>query len=367
MPSIPASAIFAAAAALAGEMVDPAGTGSTVFVPDADTLARLTARLNEHLPAIWNAQTWDDVTRVAQWRLFNAAWFTPQIIPAQEQVVIDPDGNLAYLCLRTPVPSPGVGLVVPPLSDTTKWIQLRPRYTEFQDWTASGIFTAGTVVRYQQSSGGAWYEGYYVATRDVPQGITPPSPVPAPVTPVGGDWLRLDNRSLAFAKPDGVGDIVNVHAQDPRVYVTDPLAYSLTSDGVLVAGYPASAWFTYRLLCPYLWGAPFDASAAYQVGDQVFYVAGASGDFYEVLGTTTPGQTPENAATLFAKVEIPQRFGRYLAAKVAADWLRWDGQVEKAGDQDNDANRELDRLHFNFTRQQRQARRLPVVGRPYER
>lgn len=364
MNAVPVSAIFAAAAALSGEVVDPNGSGSTAFVPDADTLARLTARLNEHLPKIWNAAAWPEVTHTEQWRMFGAAWFTAGISPVRGQVVIDPEANLPYLCLATPVAAPGVGLVVPPVSDTTKWLQLRSNYSEFQEWSASGVFTAGTVVRYQAQASGQWYVGLYVAAIAPSQGSTPPTPVPG-LAPSSSGWLRIDTLPLVFTIPAGVGDILNVYPQDPREYRVDPLLYTLNDQGVRVAGNPGSAWFTYRDLCPYLFGAPWDEAANYVAGSQIYFVTGGVGDFYEVLSDTVAGQSPVTDPLLFERVEIPRRFAVYLGAKVAADWLRWDGQSEKASDPEAAALLEWDRLFLQL-RQQKQARPMNVRTRGFQ-
>lgn len=362
MDAIAASALLAGAAALAGEMVDPA-TGT--FTPDADTLARFTARLTVRLPKVWNANRWPEVTPVRQWRLFNAPWFTDGIgLPQREWKVIDREGNRVYLCLATPVSSPSLGLVVPPLTDATRWLPLAPEYPEAVEWSPSVDYEAGTVVRYQaKNSSGAWYEGLYVAAINPLVGSPPPSPA-SEFEIVSNQWIRVDTLSLLFQKPSGVGDILDVHPMDPRVYRCDPLTYELRDGGILVCGYPASAWFTYRLAPPVLHGAPLDTSASYAVGAQVYWQSGTVGDFYTVKTATVPGETPATSALKFTKIEIPRLFAQYLIAAVSADWLRWDGQVEKSSDQEAAAATELDRLHDNFVRQQKQQHKLPVRTRP---
>ena len=78
----------------------------------------------------------------------------------------------------------------------------------------------------------------------------------------------------------------NPETDDPEVL---PLSYEITDDGVRVFEDPGEAWFKFTTVPPALFGAPWSASTAYAIGDQVYYQSGNTGDFYNVIAATTAG------------------------------------------------------------------------------
>ncbi len=103
-----------------------------------------------------------------------------------------------------------------------------------------------------------------------------------------------------------------------------PIDYFLSERGVQVLTKIGYAWVQYRIRSPKLNGAVYSSTATYAAGSQVYYSSAVTpGNFYNVVTTTTAGQTPDTNAAKFAVVPLPRIFHRYLVLGMAADWAKY--------------------------------------------
>lgn len=359
MDSIPASQILFAAAALAGEVVAPE-TGE--FAPNADILTRFTARLNVHLPEVWQSARWPEVTDTKLWRLYDARYWTTSLRMKREDLVIDPSGCGLYIGLATAVAQPGDNpWPLIPLSDTTHWFRLRDHYGCTPDWLPSTRYTRGDLVRFQKADAAGKYSvGLFVCSGSPPPGEEPPLPITPGIDLASTYWTRVDSRPLRFQPPEGVGEVLAVSASEPDG-TECPEEFSWDKRGIRVGNLRAENWFTYRVKTPLLFGAPWQDESSYVVGDQVWFMAGQSGDFYNVADSApAAGTIPTDSVLQFQRVEIPRRFAQWLIAKIAGDWLRWTGNDDKAHLRDIEAAGAWDRMHLQWERDQKQQRPFRV-------
>lgn len=341
-PTVHASTLLKAAAALAGEVI----VGGE-FAPDDDVVARFTARLSLHLPEIWNANAWTDIT-VTERRAWQH-WFKAGTEYGLGAAVVDYTTGRRWISL---LDGNTLGL-----DDASAWWALQWGITP-DAYDATAASAVGDVLFWPETP--PWW---YVCRVAAAAGVLPSDT---------DHFARIGNRIPAEFFFDNtleaddaggpMGDVLRVTVGDPG---TDPdtceYKFTLNTRGVRVAGDPGSAWFTYRLPVPELGGASvWTAGETYAIGAQVYYHAGGVGDFYDVLDVTVAGESPASTPDKFSVVEIPKLFAVWLTAKVGADWLRWDGGTDKAGDQEQAAGLELDRLHLNLERKQCQVGRLPV-------
>lgn len=132
-----------------------------------------------------------------------------------------------------------------------------------------------------------------------------------------------------------------------------PQGYELTTDGIQIVGsggYAYGVYFNavpngytpaqfpvylyYRKQPPNYTASDWSATLTYSVDDQVlFEVTGNGGNvtnFYKCVVATTAGQSPSTAPTSWEKINIYEVFFNTVLYGAYADWLRMDGQMEKA-------------------------------------
>jgi len=123
--------------------------------------------------------------------------------------------------------------------------------------------------------------------------------------------------------------------------------YDIITSGVKLVGDDATTsavYVWYRHQVPDYYGDTYSASTTYAIGDQVWYAT--TGDYYVNIAAST-GTVPTNTS-FWTRLTIPFRFVDYCVQATYADWLRADGQAQKAAIHDGAAedalNKELDRL-----------------------
>lgn len=154
-----------------------------------------------------------------------------------------------------------------------------------------------------------------------------------------------------------------------------PQGYQLTPDGVMIVGSGGTgytygwgvtpntafsgailplnlAFLFYRPPVPDYSGAAFSTSATYAVGDTVLFTDSTSTqNFWECILATTIGQSPDSNPSSWEQIPIPEIFFKYAVYGAYSDWLRQDGQTEKADNADEQAEFQLT---TQFDRQERQ-------------
>ena len=79
--------------------------------------------------------------------------------------------------------------------------------------------------------------------------------------------------------------------------------------------------------------------SGYAANVQVLFTNSAgTTDFWLSTAATTAGQTPDTNPTLWSIVSIPEVFFNYCIYASYADWLRMDGQTDKAAAMDEKAD-----------------------------
>jgi hypothetical protein len=127
-------------------------------------------------------------------------------------------------------------------------------------------------------------------------------------------------------------------------------------------------WVKFRLERPTLFGAVYDSAAGYAVGEQVYYrsatdPAAYPGEFYDCVTAASSGDSPETDTDKWTLLEIPLVFESYLVRGTYADWLRSDGQAEKATIEDARAEKSLERAIARIVYGSGQASRPTVRSR----
>jgi hypothetical protein len=121
----------------------------------------------------------------------------------------------------------------------------------------------------------------------------------------------------------------------------------------------AWAWIYFRKQRPVLSGDAWDETATYAIGQQVYYLnALGIGNFYTAVATTAANESPESKAASWELVELPYLLRGYLITGGYADWLRSDGQHEKANDLEGVAQHYLELEADKLQRQSGQVGRI---------
>jgi hypothetical protein len=89
------------------------------------------------------------------------------------------------------------------------------------------------------------------------------------------------------------------------------------------------------------------------VDDQVLFTNSSSvSNYYKCTAATTVGQSPENTPGSWSLIEIPASFLFFAVYGAYADWLRFDGQTEKAAAMDQKAQEYQDQEADKAERQE---------------
>ena len=134
MTTVHASTILRDAAALVGEVIDPA-TG--VFIPAADTLARFVARFNRALPLVWEAAQWPEVA-LTERRIWEDYWDSTRSYNANETVVEYATGSRFVSLINDNAD---------PLDTAESWWEI-DHDLEPEEYDADTTYAAGDVVFY---------------------------------------------------------------------------------------------------------------------------------------------------------------------------------------------------------------------------
>ena len=130
-----------------------------------------------------------------------------------------------------------------------------------------------------------------------------------------------------------------------------PQGYTITPQGIIIvgsAGWTNNYWgytppqsflfgnpvyIYYRQQCPSYQGAAFSQSTVYTYGQQMLFTA-ADGtvNYWQYTSQTpsTPNQSPDNTPGNWTILAIPEVFFKYVCYAALADYLRMDGQFDKA-------------------------------------
>ncbi len=192
--------------------------------------------------------------------------------------------------------------------------------TSFAGDAAKGFYSWGNVVLQTGTPGPetmllAWdqpgeevIETVFEVWRNSPKNASPPWPQPYEITPDG----------LQMLSPGGgwIGG-----------YYSPPVTATTT-----YANLPANPVYVYyRKQAPSFTGDDYDTAVAYDVGDQILFEdADGVKNFYKCIVATSAGQSPSTTAASWSILSIPDFLFRPVVFGAFADWLRQDGQFDKA-------------------------------------
>lgn len=118
-------------------------------------------------------------------------------------------------------------------------------------------------------------------------------------------------------------------------YLLTPSGITTTTSGM--AGVLANPVYIYYRVAPFSYfGAAWTAILTYAIGDIVQFTNATSGviNYYTCLAATTAGQSPVTNPSSWQLNWIPDILFQYCVYKGYADWLRTDGQFDKANAQE---------------------------------
>lgn len=133
---------------------------------------------------------------------------------------------------------------------------------------------------------------------------------------------------------DVPGEVLKIYAVDPRAEQrTNELFYTKVSGSrafLKGTGLPASVWVFYKQAAPDLAARVDDGATAYRTGDVVYF--DAEGDCYRYGGDdpSAIGSTPTLHEALWTVAPVPQIAQRWMVHSIYSDWLRDQGEMEKA-------------------------------------
>ena len=160
-----------------------------------------------------------------------------------------------------------------------------------------------------------------------------------------------------------IGDFLSATDMDPRVTSkTVQFFFELSPNGAQFTNLKHSiayCWLKFRTPRPVLNGQPWNQLTAYAAGVQVYYVTAAGpGNFYTSIASTAAGQSPDTNPASWAVVPLPYIFCSYMITGGYTDWLRSDGQGDKANDMEPVAQHFLELELDKLQRQSQQVNRL---------
>lgn len=162
-----------------------------------------------------------------------------------------------------------------------------------------------------------------------------------------------------------LGTVRRVCQKNPRVFrVVKEYDFTLSELGVHVPlAAPNVVWVEFRWRRPTLKGGMWDSATVYTSGQQVYFSAttGGVGNFYEANATTAAGESPSTTPAKWDVVPLPELLRDYCIRGGYADWLRADGQTDRAEAEEDQALAALEAEADLVQRQQKQVRRFHVA------
>jgi hypothetical protein len=309
---------------------------------------------DRRLQTAWEFQRWPDLLRVEK-RYYRDLYATGTAYTASTATspteVYFPATGKYYQNVKASTgvdPANSAGVV-----NATNWAESATSYSA-SNFSSTTTYAVGNIVFYPTT------DRFYIA-HTTPVAFAIPT-----VTTYWGILTEFD-RYIAYAQTGktAIGNVFSVDSVNPKT-TTRSTAYSwwLSENGIQVATSSSYAWVTYRLRTVHLFGDVFVATTAYTVGQQIYYSAtGTRGNYYDCIIATSAGDTPVSQPTKWSIVSIPLIFQRYLEYGGYSDYLRYDGQAEKAGMEDDRAQGYLNDQAMLLVGQQGQEERATVSTR----
>jgi hypothetical protein len=349
-----ASVILSQAAAHLGQRW---GRPSDSFGVQEETFAIWRSFVNLRLRMAWQRFPWPEITR-EQYRYVlrpNNIWDDTGAYAPGDQVIF---GEGAYVAL---VPTSNDN----PDKSPSVWARLK-NYDSAIPVASGETYHIGDVRQYRDPGTGFLVPHYVYVDGVTKADFSDPLKVRKLPDYIGKFPFDLG------AGVDVIGDVLSVwcdSSKEPDLRLEFELkdgdSFVLCGFGGIVQGELATAFVKYRLPSPDVFGEAFDAATAYVAGSQVYWADSTGGDWFDVLITTSFGETPLTHPEKFRRVEIPAVLGTHLGYAIAAEAFREDGQFDKASSADARAEAILSDEMENIERRQRQ--RMKISPKTYAR
>lgn len=308
---------------------------------------------DRRLQTAWEFDRWPELIRTEK-RYYRDPYatgtsYTASTATAATEVYFPASGKY-YQNVKASVgvdPANAAGVV-----NATNWAESAPSYSA-SNFSAATTYVLADKVLYPTT------DRYYVLHTAAVAGTLPTD------TTKWGILTDFD-RYVAYAQTGktAIGGVLDTNSVNPKTTTrTSPLDWFLSENGVQISTPSSFAWITYRIRTVRLFGDAFSTTTVYTAGQQIYYSTGVRGNYYDCIVTTTAGDTPISAPSKWSIVNIPLIFQRYLEWGGYADWLRNDGQTDKAMVEDDKATSFLSDQSGLLQGQQGQVQRMVVLTR----
>lgn len=155
--------------------------------------------------------------------------------------------------------------------------------------------------------------------------------------------------NLRYIDPPAGGKVLAVFRDDPRGEENPRQLFFTRHEGERVwiktrnLGY--DAWVFYRPPSPPLAAVVDDGETARQTGDLVYF--DNPGDVYQAAVNAAAGSNPVDNEEDWTRVPVPAIAQRWLTHAIYADWLRDQGENDKAGVEERLAESRMEQLMEN--------------------
>ena len=181
------------------------------------------------------------------------------------------------------------------------------------------------------------------------------------VTKSGGD----EGNYIPYAAEDPpICDVFAVWNKSPKSNRDQvDLTWTLTENGVQIAENVATAWVWFRKEPPVWEGELYDVNTTYPANIQAYDPT--QGNFYYATSSITgdgSDKSPSAQPGLWTFVDVPNIFMDYLIRGTYADYLRHNGELDRARVAESDARDTLDHELLKLHTQQGQTTQLDVLS-----
>lgn len=181
------------------------------------------------------------------------------------------------------------------------------------------------------------------------------------VTQSGGD--EGNYIALNQAGETEIGEVFSVWNKSPKKSQDNQdLTWFLSENGIQIVETNTTAFIWFRKVPPVFTGETYSQSTAYTTGDQVYDTT--LKDFYTANQSVASGadNSPNTQPSYWDKVSVPAIFQDYLIRATYADYLRHNGELDRARVAESDARDVLDHELLKLHTQQGQTTRIEVAS-----
>ena len=181
------------------------------------------------------------------------------------------------------------------------------------------------------------------------------------VTQSGGD--EGNYIALNQAGETEISEVFAVWNKSPKSNQDNvDLTWFLSENGIQIAEANTTAYVWYRKVNPTLFGEAYSQNNTYSAGQQVYDTTVTN--FYTATDTIPSGSdnSPATAPANWALVSIPVIFQDYLIRGTYADYLRHNGELDRARVAEADARDVLDHELLKLHTQQGQTTQIDVAS-----